>query len=135
MAGTAERRASRSRGFTLLEVLVALAVFSIALVVVMEVFSANLRNLSVSEQQVYATARAESMMRERIAAERISDAPDSGQTEDGYRYRFQVVKILEDRFRPIPVDLYQISLTVSWTEGRHERSISLVGCRMQERKL
>jgi prepilin-type N-terminal cleavage/methylation domain-containing protein len=123
-----------SRGFTLLEVLVALSVLAIALVVVMQVFSANLRNLSVSEQQVYAVSRAETIMRDIQDDESFPDVPSGGTTDDGYRYSVSVVKVLEERSRPVPADLLSVSVTVAWTEGRRERSLLLQSYRLIERK-
>lgn len=124
-----------SRGFTLLEVLVALAVFSISLVVVMEVFSANLRNLFVAENQVYAATRAEYLMREVLSSEGLTEGPITGTTDDGYRYEILVTKILQERYRPTSIDLLQITLKLSWIEGTRRRSIDLISYRMQERKL
>ena len=130
----AMRRAG-SAGFTLLEVLVALAVLAIALVVVMQVFSANLRNLSVSEQHVYAVSRAETIMREVVDDESFPDVPSGGTTDDGYRYSVSMAKVLEERTRPVPADLLLVSVTVSWNEGKRERNIMLQTYRMIERKL
>jgi len=124
-----------SRGFTLLEVLVALAVFSISLVVVMEVFSANLRNLFVAENQVYAATRAEYLMREVLSSERLTEGPITGTTDDGYRYEILVTKIFQERYRPTSIDLLQITLKLSWVEGSRRRSVDLISYRMQERKL
>lgn len=124
-----------SRGFTLLEVLVALAVFSISLVVVMEVFSANLRNLFVAENQVYAATRAEYLMREVLSSEGLTEGPITGTTDDGYRYEILVTKILQERYRPTSIDLLQITLKLSWIEGTRRRSVDLISYRMQERKL
>lgn len=132
--GCAGRVVERSYGFTLLEVLVALAVFSISLLVVMEVFSANLRNLSIADHQVQATVRATTLMRQLIS-DRVPEGVSFGQTEEGYRYRVEVARVFEERYRPIPAELVAITLTVSWSEGRRERSVSLVGYRMQERKI
>lgn len=123
------------RGFTLLEVLVALAVFSISLVVVMEVFSANLRNLFVAENQVYAATRAEYLMREVLSSEGLTEGPITGTTDDGYRYEILVTKILQERYRPTSIDLLQITLKLSWIEGTRRRSVDLISYRMQERKL
>lgn len=122
-------------GFTLLEVLVALSVLAIALVVVMQVFSANLRNLSLSEQQVFAVSRAEAIMRDILDDESFPDVPSGGATDDGYRYSVTVAKVLEERSRPVPADLMSVSVTVSWSDGRRERSLLLQSYRMIERKL
>lgn len=128
------RDIERSSGFTLLEVLVALAVFSISLLVVMEVFSVNLRNLSIADHQVQAAVRATMLMRQLVSA-RVSEGVSFGQTEDGFQYRVEVVRVCEERYRLIPAELVAITLTISWSEGKRERSVSLVRYYMQERKI
>lgn len=128
------RGVEQSSGFTLLEVLVALAVFSISLLVVMEVFSVNLRNLSIADHQVQAAARATILMRQ-LVSDRVSEGVSFGQTEEGFQYRVEVVRVFEERYRPIPAELLAITLTVSWSEGMRERSVSLVRYCMQERKI
>jgi len=47
------------KGFTLIEVLVAVALLGIAVTVVIQLFSANLRAIASSEDYIYASARAE----------------------------------------------------------------------------
>jgi general secretion pathway protein I len=128
-------RADRQGGFTLLEILVALSVLAIALVVVMQVFSANLRNLSASERYVHAMTRAESIMREIVESEPFKEAVLSGTTDDGFRYSTTVIPVLEDRLQPLTSDLLHIVLTVVWSDGRRERTVTLETYKMVERTL
>ena len=132
--GIMKADARRPEGFTLLEVLVALAILAIAVVVVMQVFSANLRNLSASEQQVIAATRAAAYMREILEDEKFPDVEPTGAEADGYRFSVALAKILEERYRPIPYDLYQVTLTVAWNEANRGKTIQVQGYKMVDRK-
>jgi prepilin-type N-terminal cleavage/methylation domain-containing protein len=113
------------RGFTLLEVLVATAILGIAVAVVLQLFSANLRALALSEDYVSATKRAEAKMREILDAAPLAETSFSETTGDGYRIDVSVTNALEERTETLPVKLLEISLTVHWTKGIKERSLSL----------
>jgi prepilin-type N-terminal cleavage/methylation domain-containing protein len=113
------------RGFTLLEVLVATAILGIAVAVVLQLFSANLRALTLSEDYVSATRRAEAKMREILDYTPLAETSFSETTVDGYRIDVSVTNALEERTETLPVKLLEISLTVHWTKGIKERSLSL----------
>jgi len=114
-----------SRGFTLLEVLVATAILAIAVTVVLQLFSANLRALTLSEDYVSATKRAEAKMREILDNAPLAETSFSETTGDGYRIDVSVTNALQERTETLPVKLLEISLTVHWTKGIKERSMSL----------
>jgi len=112
-------------GFTLLEVLVATAILGIAIAVVLQLFSANLRALAVSEEYVSATKLAEVKMREVLDDAALAETSFSETTGDGYRIDVSVVSTLEERTENLPVKLLEVSMTVYWREGIKERSLSL----------
>jgi prepilin-type N-terminal cleavage/methylation domain-containing protein len=113
------------RGFTLLEVLVATSILGIAVAVVLQLFSANLRALAMSEDYVSATKRVEVKMREILDDTALAETSFSETTGDGYRIDVSVTNALEERTETLPVKLLEISLTVHWTKGIKERSLSL----------
>src|SRR5512135_3691674 len=112
-------------GFTLLEVLVALSLLSIALVVVLQLFSANLRGIAMSEDIAKAVMKAESAMREVLDDEDITEKSSSETTADGYRVDVSITDSEEKRTENLPVKLLQINLTVHWKDGLKERSLTL----------
>jgi prepilin-type N-terminal cleavage/methylation domain-containing protein len=114
-----------TRGFTLLEVLVATAILGIAVAVVLQLFSANLRALSVSEDYVSATKRAEVKMREILDDTALTETSLSETTGDGYRIDVSVTNAQQERTENLPVKLLEISLTLHWTKGNRERSLSV----------
>lgn len=119
------RLTSEKRGFTLLEVLIAVAILGIAVAVVLQLFSANLRALSASEDYVAASAKAEAEMREILDDDNLTAKSLSETTDDGYRVDVSVSETLQERTANLQVTLMEISLTVFWTKGIKERSLTL----------
>jgi len=116
---------SEVAGFTLLEILVALALLGIALLVIVQLFSADLRGIAVSDDYVVAVARAESRMRELLDDDKLSEKDWSEFTDDGYRTDLSVKESLKDRTQNLQVRLLDIGLTVSWRRGGRDRYVTL----------
>ena len=116
---------SRRGGFTLLEVLVAIAILGIAVTVVLQLFSANLRAISVSGDYVSATTKAEAKMREILSDDKLSEKSSSETTDDGYRIDVSITDALKERTDNLQVRLLEIDLTVHWTRGTKEKSLTL----------
>jgi type II secretion system protein I len=112
-------------GFTLLEVLVAIAIVGIAVTAIVELFSSNLRAISTSEDQVRASLAAEARMREVLDDKGIAEKAWSEVTTDGYRVDVAVKKVHTDRAETIGVALLQVDLSLSWRRGIKNRTIRL----------
>jgi prepilin-type N-terminal cleavage/methylation domain-containing protein len=112
-------------GFTLLEVLVAIAILGIAITVVIQLFSADLRAISVSSDYVSAATKAEAKMREILSDDKLTETSLSETTDDGYRLDVSVTDALRDRTDNLQVRVLEIDLTVYWTRGTKERSLTL----------
>jgi type II secretion system protein I len=112
-------------GFTLLEVLVATALLGIAVAVILQLFSSNLRALSVSEDFVHASIKAEAKMREVLDNDKPSETSFSETTDDGYRMDVWIKDTLKERTENIDIKLFQIDVTVRWIKGTKERSFTL----------
>ena len=112
-------------GFTLLEVLVATALLGIAVAVILQLFSSNLRALSVSEDFVHASIKAEAKMREVLDNDKPSETSFSETTDDGYRMDVLIKDTLKERTENIDIKLFQIDVTVRWIKGSKERSFTL----------
>jgi general secretion pathway protein I len=126
MKHTLYRGALRSEGgFTLLEVLAAIAVLSIASVAIFQLFSENLRGISSSEDYIYAVLQAESKMREILDTEELTESEWEETAEDGYAYSVTVTKSLSEKTETLAKDLLKIHLTVTWTKGTRQRSYTL----------
>ncbi|MFZ3136607.1 MAG: type II secretion system protein [Thermodesulfovibrionales bacterium] len=112
-------------GFTLLEVIVAIAILGIAISVVLQLFSANLRAISVSGDYVTAATRAEAKMREILSDDRLSEKSFSEATQEGYRIDVSITDVLKERTENLQVKLLEVDLTIHWIQGTKQKSMSL----------
>jgi general secretion pathway protein I len=117
-------------GFTLLEVLVALALLGMAVTVVLQLFSANLRSISASEEYVAGSLEAQAKMREVLEDKDISEGTRSGITDNGYRFQVSVSDSLTERSENLPVKLMEIEVKVYWTQGNKDKSLTLKTLKM-----
>ncbi len=128
-------RFSSKKGFTLLEILVAVAILGIAVTVVLQLFSANLRALSASDDYITAVIKAEAKMREILDNENISEQSYSETTYDGYRMDVFITDTLKERTENLNVSLLEIDLITSWVKGSKTRSITLKTLKVIEKKV
>jgi general secretion pathway protein I len=131
---TADPRDPRA-GFTLLEIIVALALVATAVVMAVQLFSANLKAIAASDSHVRASANAGAVMREVLTDE---DFPDNAVTSgyiDIYRFETSAYKVDEERNQTINVDLYRVDVILSWREGNRDRSVTLNALKLVEKKL
>jgi general secretion pathway protein I len=119
------RPCQRSKGFTLLEVLVALSIVAIAVTVVLQLFSADLRAIAASEDYVSAVLRAEERMREVLEDEGLSEKAWSETTRDGYKVDVVVSDVQKERTESLQVRLLQVNLTMRWMRGTKEKTLTL----------
>ena len=107
-----------TRGFTLLEVLVALAILGVAVVASIQGFAQGLRLLKLAGDHQDAMLIADQKVREVVA-------PSEG-NEEGVETRFlwkrTIARVptpeLSDVARPAPWTVYQIDVRVQWDERR-----------------
>lgn len=122
-------------GFTLLEILVALALMGIALLVIVRLFSADLRGIAVSDDYVVAVATAESRMMELLGDDKLNENNWSEYTDDGYRIDTSIKESLTGRTENLQVRLFDIGLTVYWRKGGRDRSVTLRTLKVMKKEL
>jgi general secretion pathway protein I len=122
-------------GFTLLEVLVATAILAIAVAVILQLFSANLRAIALSGDYVSAATEAESRMREILDDDKLSEKSFSEITDEGYRIDVSVTEALKDRTENLQVKLLQIDLTIRWVKGPEEKSLTLSTLKIMKKEI
>ena len=107
---------ARQRGFTLMEIIVALAILAVALTALMQAFSGGLRAATASERQAAATLIARSLL-ERIGRDvPLVPGERSGLTDDGYRWlvRIEPAKVIDpDRAADSPVLPFEVQVQVA----------------------
>ncbi len=124
------------KGFTLLEVLVATAILGMAIAVILQLFSANLRAIALSRDYVSASIKAEAKMKEILNSdEKISEKSYSETTNDGYRVDVSITDVLKERTETLQVKLLEIDLTIRWLKGSKERSLTLSTMKVVKREV
>jgi general secretion pathway protein I len=113
-------RGFRTSGFTLLEVMVAMAIIAIALTAVLGSQSQSLSLASEAKFSTTVALLAQSKMAE-IEAEKpedlTSDSGDFGDDYPGYRWDKSVNDVTFDEPEGVSDHLKQIDLTVSWEDN------------------
>lgn len=120
-------------GFTLLEILVALAIFAGIAASVTQIFAAGVDTTLDVEKESYAYILAESKMDEVLLLADVREAAGSGTLEGSdYRYR---IDVNEQAYpgEPRAFDLLHIQLIIGWGEGRYASDISLEALKTQRK--
>jgi general secretion pathway protein I len=114
-------------GFTLMEVVVALAILGVGLTVIIELFSGGLRLARTSVEYTKAVNYGRTKLAEVALKETIEEGIEEGEFNETYRWQVGVKKVdvlyLEEKtdYKP-PAELYQIEINVIWKSGFKERS-------------
>lgn len=129
----------KARGFTLIEVLVAVAILGIGLTVTLELFAGGLRLGRTSEEYTKAVNYARMKMEELAIKPEVAEGLEEGSFDDTFRWQVEVKKVdllpVEDKpdFKP-PVHFYQVQIDVIWKSGSKERSTRLESYRTMKPK-
>jgi len=124
-----------NQGFTLLEVLVAMAILGIGLVVIIELFSGGLRLGRTSEEYTKAVGYARMKLEEISLAKSLEEGIEEGEFDREYRWQVEVKKVdllppgRETSYQP-PVALYWVRIDVLWKSGTRERTTALESYRV-----
>ncbi len=122
-------------GFTLLEVLVAMVILSIALAAIFELFSANLRGIATSDDYSDAVMIAESKIREILDDDNPEERAWTETVNNKYRIDAVVNSAENERTENLQVKLLEISLTVFWTKDSKERRLDLKTLKMVNKQI
>jgi len=108
-------------GFSLIETLVAVSIFAIAIVAVIEGLAASSRAQIWVERENRAVMLAQNILEEIEYAGDLEVGTDQGRFEDedsDYSWSSEVVETPDE-------GLYQVTVVVSWNEGEAEREFQL----------
>jgi type II secretion system protein I len=117
-------------GFTLLEILVALAILSVALTLIIQLYATNLRSVSISGNMTSAVVWSDTRIREILVEPSLTEKAWKEISDDGYRIEVSIVEVLKERTDNLPVRMMEVTLVVRWNEGRKERNIQLKTVKM-----
>jgi general secretion pathway protein I len=120
----------KNRGFTLIEIVVALAILGVGLIVIIELFSGGLRLGRTSEEYTKAVGLARMKMEEIALKDHVEEGNETGEFAKDFRWQVGVKKVdllpaekITD-YQP-PVQLYQIKVNILWNSGSRERSAGI----------
>ncbi len=118
------------RGFTLIEVVVALAILGIGLIVIIELFSGGLRLGRASEEYTKAVGFARAKMEEISVLEKMEEGEKEGEFDKEFWWKMETKKmeLLPMEKNPeykAPVDFYQVKLRVFWKSASKEKSTTI----------
>jgi general secretion pathway protein I len=114
-----------TKGFTLLEVLLALVIVGISVTVVLQLFSHNLRNVANSEDYVKAALVAEGKLRDITEGVDLTERQWTEYTDDGYRIDVTVLPVENDKAQAVNMKLLQVDLSLSWKSGSRNRVMNI----------
>lgn len=112
-----------AEGFTLIEVLIAAAILGMAFVAVVGVMSQSLRNIDRMGPQEQALLHAREAMTELLLQEQLAPGRLTGQWDDGYRWRADIVPYPGanlDQFGHY--GLFDVRLQISWGDTQEPRT-------------
>src|SRR5262249_38679021 len=123
------RAANQKAGFTLVEVIVALAILALSLNVILPAISDALWRTGEAEAQAEAASLARSLLAQAGSAMPLNNGAAAGQLENGFRWRLSVSPY-DTANQLTPVRGYLVSAEVSWDDARQERSVVLTTLRL-----
>ncbi|MFV0478779.1 MAG: type II secretion system protein [Parahaliea sp.] len=118
------RSARQQRGFSLLEMLVAISILGLSLGVLYQAVGGATRNVRTDERYAYAVELARSLIADSVQVP-VGGRSLSGETEGGFRWQAQT--------RPLELSdsllqkgqLQAIEVVVSWRDGNRDRQVVL----------
>jgi len=134
IAPVARAPQASARGFTLLEILVALAIMGLALVALFRAGSGGVFAVDAAGHVTEAIERAQSHLAEigRLAA--ITPGETEGDDGGGYRWRARVRPLAAWQVggdaAAATITLFQVEMTISWKAGAGRRSVVLSSLRL-----
>lgn len=120
----------KEKGFTLIEVVVSLALLGIGLMVIIELFSGGLRLGRASEEFTKATHHGRMKLDELALKPPLEEGVEEGEIDQTYRWRVETKRVnllpfeRDTDFQP-PVELFHVKVDILWKSGSKERSIFL----------
>jgi general secretion pathway protein I len=113
------------KGFSLLEMLVAIAILGIALGALYQAAGGATRNVRIDERYAYAVELARSLLAD-SAIVSVNGEQRRGETAGGFVWRVDARPLPQARDARLPPGLLQeIEVGVSWTDGGRTREVVL----------
>ena len=129
----ARRKHARARGFTLLEVAIALAILGVGVTTVLQLFSGGLKMEAGAGVRTRAVVHARALLDQAIAIAELSPGSDRGEFDDGMRWERTVREAPEysnrdqhDLQLKSEVTMYEIEVSVLWPQTADREGVYTV---------
>jgi len=116
------------RGFTLLEVLVALIVFALLFGILAQILRTGLRQSASAETTATASLLARSQLA-RVGAELPLEVGEAHGETDGMRWR-TAIELVESATEDTELAAYQVQVTVAWGDDQAPQEVTLTTLRI-----
>jgi general secretion pathway protein I len=121
----------QSAGFTLIEVLVSLAILSISMAVLLNIFSDSLDRTRRAESEMAAGSLVQSLLAEAGVSKSLRIGDETGEYNNGFRWRLHVEPFgSEEDARAWSVSAVRVTASVMWDDGGPAQSKSLTTLRL-----
>jgi type II secretion system protein I len=135
------RQSLLNQGFTLLEVLIAVAILGASIVVLLLQFSVALRAGSTTQNVTVAILHAKEKLEELKMARELSASTSSGTFNDGYEwetqvtpYRHETIPEEEQVYADLRVETYLLTALIKWKDGARTKQVQLTTLKTVRKK-
>jgi len=125
--GTLVQRLMRSsKGFSLLEILVAFSILAISLGILLKIFSSGVNTAVIAEEYTVATQIAESLMAKTGVEGQLAVGETFGAADEKYHWRVKVENISNSDAEEDLVQLMAVQVIVQWgVDSQNNRTVEL----------
>jgi general secretion pathway protein I len=130
-----KRKAQNQKGFTLVEVVAAIAILALALGVLLEMIGNGIRGTVQSARMIQAGSLARALLAQLGTEIPIREWQGTGEFPGGFRWHVKLQNFGDagDR-QQWPMNAYRVSIAVNWDDGARERSFTLATLRLSPKE-
>ena len=129
------RKSKIQNGFTLLEVVVAMAIVGLGVVTLLEVFSLGLRLATSSAARTDAVAYSRQVMDGVLIRKSLDPRGDAGSFGRNHRWQIDLRHLRDDtQLAPIGWDVTEITLVMRYRDGERDKQLEMKTLRLLKKK-
>ncbi len=127
------------RGFTLLEVLLAVMILGLSITAILYQFQVALRAGSKSREQSVAVMHAREKLEELKIQKEFTESSESGSFDDGYEWETRVTPYShseedEDTYESLKHETFELQAIVTWGNDEREKQVELTTLKTVRKK-